>query len=110
MLPSNLLTGTLLAATTPWPLRLCAVLGDLRTRFIAKGKVGTGYRFVARNGRVLLATRTSLTDLADQIVEVRLHVWHRAILSGDEPEPYGVLLCIRNGAVAKPVPRYRAEL
>jgi hypothetical protein len=110
MSPSTLLTGNLLAATDALPIRLRVIFGDLRSRFLAKGRVGKGYRFIARNGRVLLATDAPLADLVDAVVEARLQVWHRAILPGDIPQPYGLLLCVRSRGGAQSGPVQRGEL
>jgi hypothetical protein len=109
MFGSNLLRGTL-AKEMPLPISLSAALGDLRTRFLAKGQVGTGYRFIARNGRVLLATEGALAELLDRAVYIRIQVWHRAILPGDPPDPYGLLLCIRHSALDHAAALYRAAL
>src|SRR5206468_2022091 len=78
----------------PWPFALRAVLCDLRPRFLPKAAVGPGRRAVARNGRVLLCSDRPLDALAGQPASVRLQTWHRAILPGDLPAPYGVLLCV----------------
>jgi hypothetical protein len=84
-----------LASAGPFPLALRALLCDLRPRFLVKGAVGRGFRAVARNGRVLLASDLPLADLAGRTARVRLQTWHKAILPEDPPEPYGVLLCVR---------------
>jgi hypothetical protein len=36
---------------------------------------------------------------------MRLQIWHRALLPGDRPEAYGILLCIRSesGSVINPI-------
>jgi hypothetical protein len=110
MSPSTLLTGNLLAAVDALPMRLRVMFGDLSSRFLAKGQVGKGYRFIARNGRVMLAADGPLADLVDTVVEARLQVWNRAILPGDIPQPYGLLLCIRRQAGSKPGSVQRGEL
>jgi hypothetical protein len=79
------------------PLVFSASLGDLRPRFLPKGQVGRGHRAIARNGRVLLASDLPVQQLAGRVARVRLDVWHKAILPGDLPTPYGLLLCIRTG-------------
>jgi hypothetical protein len=91
----DLLHGPLLDQAGRLPLTVTAVLCDLRPRFIAKGTAGRGYRAVARNGRVLLACDQSLAELVGRAARIRLQVWHRALLPGDRPEPYGLLVCIR---------------
>jgi hypothetical protein len=94
-----LVWGPLLDAAVALPITLPTRLGDLRPRFLSKGMVGRGYRAVARNGRVLLAGDRPLAELTDQVVRLRLQTWHKAILPGDRPEPYGLLLCVRRAAV-----------
>jgi hypothetical protein len=88
-----LLAGTLVAGGCP--LMFSARMCDLRPRFLPKGQAGRGYRAIARNGRILLASEVSLAELAGRTVRVRVQTWHRAILPGDPPEPYGLLLCVR---------------
>ena len=95
MLLTDLVWGPLLASPQALPLTLHTRLCDLRTRFLPKGAVRQGHRAIARNGRVLLATDRPLAELADRPAQVRLQVWHRAILPGDAPAPYGILLCVR---------------
>src|SRR5205823_14428060 len=92
----DLLQGSLLTKDGSWPLLLCARLCDLRPRFLVKQRVGPGYRAVARNGRVLLASDRQLVELIGCTAWVRIQTWHRALLPGDRPEPYGILLCIRS--------------
>src|SRR5207253_2064575 len=87
-----------------------ARLGDLRTRFLPKGQVGRGHRAVARNGRVLLASDLPVTDLAGRVAAVRLQTWHRAILPGDVPEPFGLLLCVRVNPQPDGVPGWSMQL
>jgi hypothetical protein len=89
----DLLDGPLASASEP--LVLTARLGELRPRFLPKGRVGRGYRAIARNGRVLLASDRPVTELAGRVVRLRVQTWHRAILPGEPPEPYGLLLCVR---------------
>ncbi len=79
-------------AERPWPIVLRALLCDLRPRFLPKGQAGRGYRAVARNGRVLLASDRPLAELPNHTVQLRLQTWHRAVLPGDVPEPCGILL------------------
>jgi hypothetical protein len=89
------LLGGPLRSNSPWPFTFDARLCDLRPRFLVKKAVGRGGRAVSRNGRILLCSDRPLEALADQVVRVRLQTWHRAILPGDAPQPYGVLLCVR---------------
>jgi hypothetical protein len=91
----SLLGGPLAGGAAPWPFALRAVLCDLRPRFLPKAAGGPGGRAVARNGRVLLCSDRPLDALAGRAASVRLQTWHRAILPGDLPAPYGVLLCVR---------------
>jgi len=90
----DLLWGPL-AVTAGDAVALTARLCDLRPRFLPKGRVGRGHRAVARNGRILLASDAPVTELGGQAASVRLQTWHRAILPGDVPELFGLLLCIR---------------
>jgi len=70
-----------------------AVLCNLRPRFIPKGRVGRGYRAVARNGRVLLAANLPLEALADSLAAIRIQPWHKVILPGEMAELFGILIC-----------------
>jgi hypothetical protein len=81
--------------TDSWPLLLDVQLCDLRRRFIPKQGVDRGCRAVARNGRVLLASDLPLAELPGRSARVRLQTWHKAILPGDDAEPYGILLVVR---------------
>jgi hypothetical protein len=90
-----------LAETAGAPLVLTARLGELRPRFLPKGRVGRGYRAVARNGRVLLASHVPVSELAGRVAVMRMQTWHRALLPGDPPEPYGLLLCARDAPGAR---------
>jgi hypothetical protein len=67
----------------------------LRPRLLAKGRAGRGYRAIARNGRVFLASDLPLEELTGRVAQVRLQTWHRAILPTDAFEPYGILICLR---------------
>jgi hypothetical protein len=91
----SLLSGSLLAGEFAWPLLLHAVLCDLRPRFISKGQVAGSYRAVSRNGRVLLASRLPLAELPGRNLQVRLQTWHKLILPGEPPQPWGILLCLQ---------------
>jgi hypothetical protein len=92
---TNLLRGPLVRQAGGLPLALLVRWCDLRPRLIAKGRAGRGYRAVARNGRVLLASDVPLTDLPGRVTRLRIQTWHKVILSGEAPESYGVLLCVR---------------
>jgi hypothetical protein len=108
---SDLLRGT--CAKAGLPVSLDAYLCDLRPRFLHKGRAGRGHRYVARNGRVLLATERPLEEWVDCLARVRLQPWRRAILPGDHPEPYGILIWIGAIAATKRGSRravYRAQL
>src|SRR2546430_462650 len=52
-----------------------AILCDLRPRFIPKCRVGRGYRAVARNGRILLASNMPMDLLIECEANVRLQPW-----------------------------------
>jgi hypothetical protein len=99
-----------LATDGSWPLILEARLCDLRPRLLAKGRAGRGYRAIARNGRVLVASDRPLEELRGRISQVRLQTWHRAILAGDPCEPYGILVCIRSGRDHSGQPPYETQL
>jgi hypothetical protein len=104
---ADLLHGPLLTEAA-WPLQLRVRLCDFRPRFLPKGTAGRGYRAIARNGRVLLASDLPLAELPGRVARVRLQTWHRAILPGDRPKPHGLLLCVR--AAEDVLPRFRARL
>src|SRR5437870_4378628 len=110
MLISELLSGPLFTGAQALPLRLDAWMCDLRPRFLAKGRVGQGYRAIARNGRVLLATDQPLAELVERPAQARLQVWHRAILPGDAAEPYGIVLWMRSDPRSAPCPVYTTKL
>jgi hypothetical protein len=110
MVLTELLSGPLFTSPQDLPLCLHAQLCDLRPRFLPKGRVGQGYRAVARNGRVLLATNRPLAEWVDRPAQVRLQIWHRAILPGDRPEPYGILLCLRDILESALMPIYTTRL
>src|SRR5262245_28201702 len=93
---SNLLHGPLLREAGRLPLSLRVCWGDLRPRLIDKGRAGRGYRAIARNGRVLWASDVPLAELPSRVTRLRIQTWHKVILPGEAPEPYGVLLCIRS--------------
>jgi hypothetical protein len=78
------------------PLCFRAVLCDLRPRFIPKCRVGRGYRAVARNGRVLLASNEPMELLIERQADIRLQPWRKVILAGERPEVYGLLMCARS--------------
>jgi hypothetical protein len=99
----TLLWGTLLDRAGGLPFSIVSLLPDLRPRFLAKGQVGRGYRAVARNGRILLASDRNLAELAGQASRVRFQVWHRTILPGEPPRPYGLLVIVRQtGSTFRP--------
>ena len=89
------LLGGPLPTGAVWPLTLSAVLCDLRPRFLPKGTAGRGFRAVARNGRVLLCGDLPPGELAGRPALVRLQTWHKVLLPGDAPSPYGILLVVR---------------
>jgi hypothetical protein len=94
----DLIWGTRVAGWESGPVdSLCfqAILCDLRPRFIPKCRVGGGYRAVARNGRVLLASNLPMESLIERKVAIRLQLWRKIILPGTKPEAYGVLMCAR---------------
>jgi len=97
---NHLIWGTMLAGQESVPAdseSICfqAILCDLRPRFIPKCRVGRGYRAVARNGRVLLASNVPMDLLIEREADIRLQPWRKVILPGERPETYGVLMCAR---------------
>lgn len=107
---TELLSGPLFSLSQVLPLCFPTLICDLRPRFLAKGRVGRGYRAIARNGRVLLATDRPLAAWVDQPGQVRLQTWHRAILPGDCARPYGILLVLRSSPFSASMPRYTTRL
>jgi len=99
----SLLAGSV-CSTGPWPYILHARCCDLRRRFLvkpslapsgAKGKRGSTYRAIARNGRILLCADRPLEELPGRLIRLRLQTWHRVYLPGETPQPHGILLCMR---------------
>jgi hypothetical protein len=93
---AELLGGRLASVDAGWPLCLRVVSCGLGNVFRIKPSETRGYRAVARNGRVLVATRLPLTDLKDRTVTLRIQTWNRRILTGDPARPWGILLCIED--------------
>jgi hypothetical protein len=91
----DLISGPLLLKAGRLPFSFGAVFCDVRPRMIAKRQVGRGYRAVARNGRILLASDRPLADLAGRVTRIRIQHWHRVILPGEDPELCGLLLHVR---------------
>jgi hypothetical protein len=110
MLFTELVWGPLFTSPLVLPLSLNVRLCDLRSRFLAKGRVGRGYRAIARNGRVLFAADHPLAEWVNRPAQVRLQPWHRAILQGDRAEPYGILLCVRTPPPSAPQANYTTRL
>jgi len=110
MVPAGLMWGLLVTVDDFRPVRLLARFCDVRARFLAKGRVGRGYRYIARNGRVLLASDLLLAELSGRIVEARFQIWHRAILREDPAQPYGVLLVVRGSATPREGVLYNTRL
>ena len=81
--PETLFWGAL-AGGGRLPLALAVVWCELRPRFLPKGRAGRGYRAVARNGRVLLAS--------------------------DLPTPYGLLVCSRSQSRLDAGPVFHTQL
>ena len=107
--PETLFWGAL-AGGGRLPLALAVVWCELRPRFLPKGRAGRGYRAVARNGRVLLASDLPLEELAGHPAHMRLQVWHKAVLPGDLPTPYGLLVCSRSQSRLDAGPVFHTQL
>jgi hypothetical protein len=105
----ELLSGPCAHAGT-WPLGLTAWLCDLRPRLLPKGRAGKGYRAIARNGRVLLASHQPLAELTGRRALVRLQTWHRRILAQYPPEPFGILVTVRTLDLVETPPVYHTQL
>ena len=105
----SILSGPLLESAASKSLLFRAVLCDLRPRFIPKGRVGRGYRAVARNGRVLLASNLSMESLIERDVRIRIQPWRKAILPEERPETHGVLMCVRCLDPAPPSEKTRSR-
>jgi hypothetical protein len=72
---------------------LNVTLPALGPTFIAKGKVGRYFRFISRNGLILLMSTTSTDDLQyATAVRLRIAIWHRSHLRTEASVPYGLLL------------------
>jgi hypothetical protein len=99
-----------LARAGELPIVLNVRLEDLRARFIPKGRAGRGYRAVARNGRVLLASDRAVEELAGRVALLRIQTWHKRILPHEPPEPFGLLVCVRTGGIPESGARYLARL
>jgi len=110
MQPISLPRGQVLGEHPALPLTFRVQLDDLRPRFLPKCQIGRGYRAIARNGRVMLASDRPLTNLIGQEVRLRIGVWHRAIMTGDRPEPYGILLYVRAAVGPGNEPIFSARL
>jgi len=106
---SSLLHGPL-RESSEWPLALRVRLGSLRPGFLPKGQAGRGYRAVARNGRVLLASDRPLQELTARPADVRLQTWHKRILPAGTLQPWGILLYVRIGAGPDRVPIFDGSL
>ena len=91
----HLISGPLLESGDRQLICFRAILGDLRPRFIPKGQIGRGYRAIARNGMVLLASRYPLGELIGREADIRLQAWRKVILPGEKPEIFGVLICVQ---------------
>lgn len=77
-------------------LSLDVALLPLGLAFIQKGKVGRHFKFISRNGLILIMTTTLLRDLPDSaIIRLRLATWHRSHLQNERAMPYGLLLHAR---------------
>ena len=91
----QLIWGRLLESAEAESILFRALLCDLRPRFIPKGRIGRGYRAIARNGRVLLTSRLPLEALVGREAVIRLQPWRKIILPGEKPQVYGILLSVR---------------
>lgn len=91
----HLIWGRLLESADAESILFHAILCDFRPRFIPKGRIGRGYRAIARNGRVLLTSRLPLEALVGQEAIIRLQPWRKVILAEEKPQVYGIILSAR---------------
>jgi hypothetical protein len=87
----ELLQGPLWLSRGSLPIGLTAVVCDLQPRFIPKGRAGRGFRAIARNGRVLLASHFPFDQLKARCWSIRFQLWNRIILPGQPAEPFGLV-------------------
>jgi hypothetical protein len=79
-------------------LSLKAWLGNLGPAFIPKARVRRYQQAVSRNGLVLLLdSRAASAGQQPAPAQIRLAIWHRAVLPGDPAEPYGILVVVNEG-------------
>jgi hypothetical protein len=90
-------------------LSLKAWLGNLGPAFIPKARVRRYQHAVSRNGLVLLLDSRAAAHLGEDAssaasagqqpapAQIRLAIWHRAVLPGDPAEPYGILVVVNEG-------------
>jgi hypothetical protein len=77
-------------------LLLDVTFPPLGPAFIAKGKVGHHFKFISRNGLILVMSTLALRDLPDPVtIRLRLAVWHRSDLQNEPAMAYGLLLHAR---------------
>lgn len=108
---AELLGGPLASVDAGWPLCLRALACGLSNVFRIKPSETRGYRAVARNGRVLVASRLPLNDLKDRTVSLRIQTWNRRILPGDAAQPWGIVVCIGDELKhSDPSGRYRMSV
>jgi hypothetical protein len=74
-------------------ITLDTILCPFGHAFIGKGRMGSHGRSISRNGLVLLMSRSSVAELENGRVRVRLAIWHRSHLRGERAKPWGILLC-----------------
>jgi hypothetical protein len=103
-LPRRLLSGPYTAGCS-WPLNFRAILCDLQPAFLfrpcrilspgLKPAASPEYRWVSRNGRVLLCGDGPLEEMAGRLSHVRFQTWHRVASPGEPAGPFGLRFSVR---------------
>jgi hypothetical protein len=87
-------------------LSLTAWLGNLGPAFIPKARVGRYQQAVSRSGLVLLLDSRAPAHSGEDgssaasagqrraPAQIRLAIWHRAVLPGARAEPYGIIVLV----------------
>lgn len=95
-------------------LLLDVTLPPLGPAFIPKGRVGRHFKFISRNGLILMMSAVPLKELAESAsVQLRLSIWHSSHLPSKPALPYGLLLHARplqTISTQSRESRYRAEV
>jgi hypothetical protein len=117
-LPRRLLRGPYTAGC-PWPLNFHAILCDLQPGFLFRpcrnlkpglnSAAGPEYRWVSRNGLVLLCGDGPLEEMAGRLSHVRFQTWLRVAPPGHPAGPYGLHFSVRQVDPADPTAATASE-